>query len=201
MARRTDPEKHAARRQHILNSAAVLFAEQGYERTTTAQLCSQAGIGLGTLYHYFSGKKRIFLEVLTQDEQDTRALLDRLMSAPEPLEALLTFVAHLAEPATTHPIVPKLVLEAMLQAHRDSQVLEVLNNQEVSEAEGIKALLQRAAEAGHVDAELDLDEAAAWISSLIGALYLQAATHPDFDPATHQPHLIRSVRTFLRPLE
>ncbi|GFZ96487.1 TetR/AcrR family transcriptional regulator [Nesterenkonia alkaliphila] len=199
MPRRVNPQAHAAKRRHILDSAAVLFAEQGYERTTTAQLCSQAGISPGALYHYFPGKKQVFLAVLTQDEQDTRSLVEELSGSPTPMQALLQFVEHLAAPAAAHPIVPKLVLEAMLQAHRDSEVLEVLAEAESHEIAGIRALLQRAAEGGGVDPGLDLDEAADWISTLVGALYLQAATHPDFDPATHQSHLIRTVRAFLRP--
>lgn len=199
MARKVDPEAHAAKRQHILDSAAILFAEQGYERTTTAQLCSQAGISLGTLYHYFSGKKQLFLAVLTQDEQETRELLESLSDAAEPAEALMEFIAHLAAPAAAHPIVPKLVLEAMLQAHRDPEVLEVLASAESYETQGIRRLLDRAAQAGDVDPALDIEGASSWISSLIGAIYLQAATHPDFDPGQHHAHLIRTVRGFLRP--
>lgn len=199
MPRKVNPEAHAAKRQHILDSAAVLFAELGYERTTTAQLCQQAGISPGALYHYFPGKKQVFLAVLTQDEQDTRALLAELTSSTEPMDALLRFVEHLAAPAAAHPIVPKLVLEAMLQAHRDAEVLKVLAETESYETAGIRVLLQRAAEDGEVDAGLDLDEAADWISSLVGAQYLQAATHPEFGPARHQSHLIRTVRAFLHP--
>lgn len=157
-----------------------------------------AGISLGTLYHYFPGKKQIFLAVLTQDEQNTQALLEELTDDPDPSKALLRFVSHVAEPATAHPIVPKLVLEAMLQAHRDQEVLAALENAESSETEGIKTLLGRATEAGTVDPELDVDEAAEWINALVGALYLEAATNSAFDPAKHQPHLIRTVRAFLQ---
>lgn len=199
MPRRVNPETHAAKRQHILDSAAVLFAQQGYERTTTSQLCRQAGISLGALYHYFTSKKQVFLAVLTQDEQETRTLLEEMIRAPEPMAALLGFVEHLAAPAAAHPIVPQLVLEAMLQAHRDPEVLDALQKTGSDETAGIKALLQRASATGDFDAELDLDEAADWISGLVSALYLQAATQPDFDAARHLPQLIRTVRAFLRP--
>lgn len=199
MPRKVDPEAHAAKRQHILDSSAVLFAARGYERTTTSQLCAQAGISLGTLYHYFPGKKQLFLAVLTQDEQQTRSLLEELAQDADPMEALLKFVSHLAEPAAEHPLVPQLVLEAMLQAHRDPEVRKVLEDVESHETHGVRRLLQRAAGSGDVDPELDVEEAASWISSLISALYLQAATQPEFDPVTHRKHLIRSVRAFLRP--
>lgn len=198
MPRTVNPEQHAAKRQHILDSAAVLFAQLGYERTTAAQLCRQAGVSMGTLYHYFTGKKQLFIAVLTQDEQRTRDLLQELSTSTEPLEALLTFLAHLAEPATAHPIVPQLVLEAMIQAHRDVDVRRVLADADTTERGGLRLLLGRAADAGDVDVALDLDEAAAWINTLVGALYLEAATKPDFDPTRQIHHLTRSVRTYLQ---
>lgn len=198
MARTVDPEKYAAKRRHILNSAAVLFAEQGYERTTTDQLCAAAGISPGSLYHYFSGKKKLFLTVLTEDEQDTVALLQKVADHPDPLEGLLEFVAHLAQPAA-HTVVPKLVLEAMLQAHRDEQIRSELSRIDRDEIHGIRVLLQRAMEAGAVDLALDPDQSTSWIGALVNALYLEAALNPGFDPDQQTQNLIRTVRAFLSP--
>src|SRR5690625_4018366 len=105
MARTVDPVKHAARRAHIRDHAARLFAEQGFERTTTAQICRAAGISPGSLYHYFASKKEIFLALLTADEQDIAGLLETCLHSDAPLEALLRFVDHLAAPAGANPIV------------------------------------------------------------------------------------------------
>lgn len=198
MARTVDPAKYAAKRQHILDCAAVLFAQQGYERTTTSQLCARAGISPGNLYHYFAGKKQVFLAVLTQDEHDTHALLDRLTQEAAPLEALISFVLHLARPATADPIVPKLVLEAMLQAHRDPDVGAELARVDDDEMRGLRVLLSRAVQAGEADPALDADDAAAWISALVSAVYLQTALAPDFDAAQQLANLTRTVRAFLR---
>ena len=134
-----------------------------------------------------------------QDQQDTATLLDELTDADhsDTVEALMTFIQHLAQPATAHPIVPKLVLEAMLQAHRDPEIRSTLEGAESSEREGIRRLLARAASAGQVDQELDSNDAAAWMSALINALYLEAAMNPTFDAATQLPLLMRTVRGFL----
>lgn len=195
-----DPEKHAAKRQHILDCAAALFAEQGYDGATTSQLCARAGISPGKLYHYFSGKKQVFLAVLTQDEQHTHALLNALTAQLRPLEALLRFVSHLAEPAAADPVVPRLVLEAMLQAHRDPEIGAELQRVEAAEEEGLRILLGRAMEAGEVDPTLTVDGAASWIGALVNAVYLQAALTADFDPAQQAANLRRTVRAFLAPL-
>ncbi|WP_120003035.1 TetR/AcrR family transcriptional regulator [Nesterenkonia muleiensis] len=197
MARTVDPEQYAAKRQHILDCAAVLFAEQGYERTTTAQLCTQAGISPGNLYHYFTGKKEVFLAVLTQDEQDTHSLLERLVAEPDPLQALLRYVSHLAEPAAAHPMVAQLVLEAMLQAYRDPEISAEMERVDRDEQEGIRVLLRRAVDSGQIHSTQNVDQAVAWISAMIGAMYLGAALNPGFDPAQQLPHLSVTVRAYL----
>ena len=199
MARTVDPAKYAAKRQHILDCAAILFAELGYERTTTSQLCARAEISPGNLYHYFAGKKQVFMAVLTQDEQDTRALLDRLTDEDSPLEALVSFVLHLARPATADPLVSKLVLEAMLQAHRDPDVGSELARVDAEEMQSLRILLHRAVKAGEVDPTLAVEESVAWISALVSALYLQTALAADFDADAQITQLTRTVRGFLAP--
>ena len=201
MARQVNAAKHAAKRQHILDSAAHLFAEQGYERTTTAQLCSQAGISLGTLYHYFGSKMEVFLGVLTQDKQDDRELLEAFANRDDAQDALLEFIEHLAQPATAHPIVPKLVLEAIIQAGRDAEVLAALETADADEQRGIQLLLKRAIDAGQADPLLNIEEAAAWLSTLVGALYLDAATKAEYDPARQIHQLLRTARAYVQPYQ
>lgn len=53
-------------RSRILQSAQKLFAEQGFEGTTTKDLANHAGVAEGTLFRYFSNKKAILVEVATQ---------------------------------------------------------------------------------------------------------------------------------------
>nr|WP_281376178.1 TetR family transcriptional regulator C-terminal domain-containing protein [Garicola koreensis] len=104
----------------------------------------------------------------------------------------------MARPATADPIVPKLVLEAMLQAHRDPEVGAELARVDDDEMRGLRVLLSRAVQAGEADPALDADDAAAWISALVSAVYLQTALAPDFDAAQQLANLTRTVRAFLR---
>jgi AcrR family transcriptional regulator len=55
MPRPPDP----ARRAKILHEARQLFSERQYARTTMAEIASAAGMGVGSLYVYFSTKEEI----------------------------------------------------------------------------------------------------------------------------------------------
>src|SRR5690625_1508251 len=195
VARTVDPVKHAASRRHIMDSAAVLFAEHGLERTTTAMICEAAGMSPGRLYHYFTGKKSLFIAVLTADRRETGQVLEELRRTEPPLEALLAFVEHLAAPAVAHPLVSQLVLEAMLQAQRDEEVRAVLEEGGAEEWAGLEELLTRAAEAGEVDAEAETRAGAAWLATLVGAAYLGGLD--EGDPSARLAQLRRTVRGYL----
>ncbi|SMY13169.1 TetR/AcrR family transcriptional regulator [Brevibacterium jeotgali] len=197
MARTVDPAKHAASRQQIMDAAALLFAENGFERTTTAMICDAIGMSPGRLYHYFSGKKALFIAVLTADRQETGEVLGELRRREAPLEALLAFVEHLAAPATVHPLVSQLVLEAMMQARRDEEVRTILEQVDDEERAGVEELLVRAVESGEADAGLEPREAAQWIMTLIGAMYLGVL---DGDTSMDLlAQLRRTVRGYLAP--
>lgn len=199
MARTVNPEKHRAKRQEILAAAAGLFATQGYQATTVAQICDAAGISAGSLFHYFSSKRALFAAVIGGDgDDDTAAQLAEALAAEDPLTGLLDFVDGLAA-AAAEPVVPGLVLEAMLQAGRDPQLAELMGEGSDAEQAGVAQLLARAAQAGAIDPALDLDRTAAWIMAIVGAVYLHAATDERVDPARHLPDLRRTVHRFVRP--
>lgn len=50
-------------RERIINSAKKLFAEQGFQKTTIADISRQAGISEAALYEYFQGKEDLLLTI------------------------------------------------------------------------------------------------------------------------------------------
>jgi len=60
------PQSEEQTRTKILRAAQRLFAQQGYEGTTTRDLAQAAGVAEGTLFRHFANKKAILIEVATQ---------------------------------------------------------------------------------------------------------------------------------------
>jgi AcrR family transcriptional regulator len=54
----------AGRREQLLDVAAKVFAEKGYQRTTTREVGELAGLGTGSMYYYFSSKEEIVRELI-----------------------------------------------------------------------------------------------------------------------------------------
>src|SRR5215468_4498984 len=51
------------KRRAILTAARELFASQGYEETTIAEIARAAGVAVGTVYLYFQSKHDVLVDV------------------------------------------------------------------------------------------------------------------------------------------
>ena len=82
------------RRRQILDTAARVFAAQGYDATTVRKIADAAGMLAGSLYYHFDSKESMLDEILRAflDELWARydAVLAALLGPRETLEALVT---------------------------------------------------------------------------------------------------------------
>lgn len=61
IGRPPDELRQQQRRDEILDAAASLFAEKGFDRADTQALADLLGVGKGTIYRYFPSKRELFL--------------------------------------------------------------------------------------------------------------------------------------------
>lgn len=57
-------KRMAQRRQQILNAAAKIFAEKGFQKATTREIADVAEISEGTIYNYFENKDDLLLGLI-----------------------------------------------------------------------------------------------------------------------------------------
>lgn len=80
----------SSRRRAILDAAANLFVERGYDAAKTEQIAEKAEISIGTLYNYFQSKGEILLSLVTEESERILAANDGFSTLPEgaPAEVL-----------------------------------------------------------------------------------------------------------------
>lgn len=195
--RTVDPVRHAARRRQILDAAAACFAEKGFDGTRTAEICARAGMSAGNLFHYFAGKQELVTALVEQERQETADYLARLVSADDPVAALLELLELVVELAGD-PVYAGLALEISAAAHRDDAIAAPVTRSDRELREGISALVRRASVEGGIDRALDPVSVATWIAALIDGLFARVAVDPEFVPAEHGATLRLIVTRFLR---
>jgi AcrR family transcriptional regulator len=88
------PEKE----RQILDGAAAVFAEAGYEGASMARIAAVAGVSKGTLYNYFAGKRELFAAFMHRVCDSRIALIfDGLDDTAPPEEALLHICRRLLD--------------------------------------------------------------------------------------------------------
>lgn len=70
-----------AKRDAILDVAAGLFREVGFERASMAEISARVGGSKATLYSYFDSKEALFFEVLFRPVQSEFQLTHQALSA------------------------------------------------------------------------------------------------------------------------
>ena len=170
--RTVDPVRHAARRTAIQGAAAQVFAERGYTGATTAEICRAAGVGSGTLFHYFGDKRSIMISIFADDF----AVNDELIAGLDEEQALAEvwrLLDHLCHDAD-EPIVPGLVGAMLELALADEEFAGLLDAGDSRVREAFARLLRRAQADGDVDPTLDPVRAGRWLQGLVDTLFLMA---------------------------
>jgi AcrR family transcriptional regulator len=90
------PAKSKSRRREILEIAATIFAQKGFDATTIRDIADASGVWAGSLYHHFTSKEEIFLDVHQAGiEKIASSVVEALKGVEDPwdrLEALA--IAH-----------------------------------------------------------------------------------------------------------
>ncbi|MFH8406744.1 TetR/AcrR family transcriptional regulator [Streptomyces sp. NPDC018019] len=188
--RTVNPEEHARKRAHILRAAATEFAAHGVDGTSTARICRAAGIGSGTLFHYFATKRDIFHALFGDDVPRNAEACARALAADRPDDGIDLLLDHLLADLAD-PLAPGLAVAAVLQANRDEEFARLVVADTAQIRDALHTLTGRLAAAG---GQLAFPPArvAGWIQNLIDGAYFTSGD-PGFDPAAHAAELRRIV--------
>jgi AcrR family transcriptional regulator len=92
-SRRTPLQERSRRRvEQILDAAAQVFADRGYDGATTEEIARLAGTSIGSVYQFFPNKLAIFNALTLRYEERARALFDTFVTPAamhEPWQELL----------------------------------------------------------------------------------------------------------------
>ncbi len=92
---RTQAKDYQLKRNALLKASARLFAHDGFDRTSMAEVARAGGVSKALLYHYYSGKEALLFDIVTGH-----------------LNALIDVVSGAADP----DLAPRLRLESMVAA-------------------------------------------------------------------------------------
>ena len=145
-------------RDRLLDAAADVFAEKGYDRAGVQEIARRAGLTTGAIYGRFTGKADLLqaaIESRTTDELDELFAQHRF--AGHASDILRTVGSHLVMndcPDDDHAE-GALLLEAFVAARRDAEVRSQLERLIEERASVLADLVEEAKLDGSIDSDLD----------------------------------------------
>lgn len=163
-------EPNAAGR--LQDSALALFAEQGYEQTTVAQIAERAGVTERTFFNHFANKRDVLFGRTSERQRDVAARAITEASAETPLlEAMVRGLQAAAEQVLEDFRVPSRARRQIIDA-----TAELAEREQAKHAALADALARALVERGASDDD-------ARLTAGLGLLMQQAAerewTRPD----------------------
>lgn len=139
-------------RDRLVDAAAEVFAEAGFEGARVQQIAERADLTTGAIYNRFTGKTELLLEAL---DRHSEPLLDVLVQADLPASDVL---AALAADLLDEKESPgsALLFEALLSARREPELAARLRPVLKNERERIAGVVSHDQGAGRIDPALDV---------------------------------------------
>ncbi|MFF4156665.1 ScbR family autoregulator-binding transcription factor [Streptomyces sp. NPDC001678] len=147
-------ERSARSRQAILEAAASVFDERGYDAASTTEILARTGFTRGALYHHFPSKEAIAL-ALVAAQTEALAVPTQTVKLQEVIDLTQEFARRLQSDTVLRASVRLSVEQTSLpQPSRTPYEWSV---------EAISVLLQQAGEQGETQPGLNIDEIAHYI--------------------------------------
>jgi TetR/AcrR family transcriptional repressor of uid operon len=194
--RKVDPVKHERKRGEILGAAIRCFIRDGFRGASTTDICAEAGISPGHLYHYFPSKVAIIEAMIDMGLARAAAHFEKILAAPDVIEALL---ADIEDSSLRFRPAQILNLDGLAEAARNPEFAKVIERHTTAVRRMWSDFLRQAQCQGRVDPELDPEATANILIALIDGSRAMPIRNPKLDIKQSVEHLRTMLVRFLRP--
>jgi len=181
----------------ILHAAARCFVRDGFHRASISDICAEAGISPGHLYHYFENKEAIVGGIAELGMDQAITSLVKIMDTADAAQSLIQAMLTTKEGSEGTNRV--LMMEIMAETGR-SPVIAKIVSEHIQRLRGLIAnFLRRAQERGQIDSRIDPDLSAFVLISITNGGKAFIGLDPDLDQALCKAQLGNVLTSFLKP--
>ena len=182
-------------RTRLVDAAAEVFAEKGYDRAGVQEIARRAGMTTGAIYGRFTGKAELLQEAI---ESRTTDELDDLFASHafdgRATDILKIVGAHLVTPTEDDGDEGALLLEAFTAARRDVEVQSSLQKVLDERSAKLAELVEAAKVDGSIESSFDTESIVTFCHAVgLGFLLFDVLTSPLPQPQPWEQLITRLV--------
>lgn len=196
MARKLEPEKYEARRRTIIDAAVLCFAREGFDRTSTAKICAEAGMSPGNLFYYFKSKDEVIEAIVCEDRRETLEYFEQLNADDDQVQGVHNFITASLQVAS-NPTRARMMIEITAAALYNDKITQLAHAADVEIKAGLADLVRKAIERGQIRPSLSPEQVATWLVVLIDGVFARLTVDLEFDPMKEESILQQIVSDLL----
>jgi TetR/AcrR family transcriptional repressor of uid operon len=199
--RTLDPVKHDEKRQEILAAATRCIGRDGFRGASTADICKEAGISPGHLYHYFPSKEAILTALAEAGMEKLAARFAEMMQGDDALGALIAEIDRHKDKKRDpqHRAMNRMLLEMMVEAGRNPAIAKIMRKNSAMVLGLLQDFIESGQLRGQIDPGLDSSVAAGMILSVMDGMRTLVIRNPDAEIAASLDMLQVLMARFLSP--
>jgi len=199
--RTLDPVRHAEKCQEILDAAARCIAQDGFRGASTADICREAGISPGHLYHYFDSKEEILTALTAIGLERFAERFAEMMQSDDAIGALVSEIGrHKGKKRDPQArAMSRLVLEMLVEAGRNPVIAIIVRKNSAMLRAQLMDFIESGQVRGQIDPALDAKLAASMILSVMDGMRTLLIRDPDTDIGSSLDMLQTLLARFLSP--
>lgn len=140
------PQEIETRMREIVDAARECFLRSGFHQTTTDEICREANITPGGLYHYFNSKEEIISAVIQQNAHTTVETLRQMIEVSDDAqsafrEVLEFFSRFIQDPNVDN--VTRLDIEIWAETLKNEKLAEINRGSWVLRRQWLEGLIRK----------------------------------------------------------
>ncbi|MFI5712211.1 TetR/AcrR family transcriptional regulator [Kribbella sp. NPDC051620] len=179
-------EHRANRRREIVLAARKCVMDQGFHKTTMADVIRESGLSAGAVYGYFKSKEEIVSAIADDALSTIDQLFEGILNSPDPvtpvdaLRAVLEHVLRIAEMPDND--LTRVAIQAWAEALHNDAIMVTASSKYRMLRSNFEAVARRAQADGTVDPEADPKLIAQALFGMVPGFVLQRLLLGDVTP-------------------
>jgi AcrR family transcriptional regulator len=188
------------REARIVEAAADLFQERGFQETTMQDVADRAGLAVGTLYNYFHSKSDLGLALVRRDTDEGLAAGVKIVKNPpeDPVRAFTTLLARAMAPFARHD--RRLWRELVSAALRDPKLAGGLFAADLRLLDQLATLVRALQSRGALRQNLDAGRAAVALYAGFFTWFLAYVSSDDISLSTLRTEVGKGIEIVVQGL-
>ncbi len=192
-------EIEAKRKEMIFDAAVHCFNEKGYDAATIDTIAARANVSKGCLYHYFSSKRELFLELFGyRVNKYLHEMTSSIKEEDTPENRLRTVLKKAGQLLRKHNDFYKFSLQFLSMGVRDREIRKVMTEFYKDSIEILRQIVEEGIETGEFR-DVESGKVARMVYFLVMGVFLtDVSVDIDFDVTDQVSFHINSLFTSVR---